>query len=195
MRTTFIVISSILAIINILPYVRDVIKRKTKPRIVSWFNWSLLTGIASAASFSDHQYASAILTLFGCLETLTIVILGLRYGDRKFEAFDLFCQVGALVGIILWVVFNSPSIAIIATITIDFIATLPTLKHSWVKPGEETAITFFLGSLAAVFTLMAAKDHMITAIAFPIYLVVTNFLISAIIYGRGNRLVVKAGAK
>jgi hypothetical protein len=184
MKTAFIVISSILAIVNILPYIRDVYLKKTKPRIVSWFTWSLLTAIASAASFSDRQYASAILTLLASMETLTVVILGWRYGDRKFAPFDIGCQIAAIIGLMLWLVFNSPAIAIIASICIDIIATLPTLKHSWEKPHEETAITFLLGSVAAVFTVMAANSHKITAVAFPAYLVVGNLLIAAIIYGR-----------
>lgn len=165
---------------------RDVYRRKTKPRIVSWLNWSILTAIASAASFSDHQYASAILTLLASVETLSVVILGWRYGDRRIASFDIGCQIAAAVGLVLWLIFNSPSIAIIATISIDLIAGLPTLKHAWEKPHEETAITFFLGSLAAFFTVLAAQNHKITALAFPLYLVVINFVISSVIYSRGR---------
>src|SRR5436190_23007877 len=98
MKTLFIVISSILAIVNILPYLRDVYRRKTKPRIVSWFNWSLLTGIGCAASFSDHQYASGILLFLASVETLMVVILGYKYGDRRIEIFDIDCQLAAIVG-------------------------------------------------------------------------------------------------
>lgn len=184
MKTAFIVISSFLAIINILPYIRDVYKGKSKPRIVSWFTWSLLTAIASAASFSDKQYASAILTLLASLETMTVVVLGWRYGDRRLGMFDVSCQIAAAVGLILWLMFNSPSIAIIATLSIDIIASLPTIKHAWQKPHEETGITYLLGSIAAVFTVLAATNHRITAIAFPIYLVIGNFLIGSIIYTR-----------
>lgn len=184
MKTIFIVVSSILAIVNILPYIRDVYHRKTKPRIISWFNWTVLTAIASAASFSDRQYASAILTLLASIETLTVVILGWRFGDKRFALFDIGCQVAAGTGLILWLIFNTPAIAIIATIGIDFIVSLPTIKHAWEKPQEETAITFLLGSLAAAFTFMAANNHKITAIAFPLYLVTANFFIAAIIYGR-----------
>lgn len=184
LKTFFIVVSSVLAIVNILPYIRDVYRKKSKPRIVSWLTWSLLTAIASAASFSDKQYASAILTLLASVETLTVVILGWRYGDREFGRFDMICQIAAIVGLILWLIFNSPAIAIIATLSVDFIASLPTLKHSWEKPHEETAITFLLGSIAAVFTLLAANNHKITAIAFPAYLVAMNFAIAAIIYKR-----------
>lgn len=184
MKTTFIVISSFLAIINILPYIRDVYRGKSKPRIVSWFTWSLLTAIASAASFSDKQYASAILTLLASLETMAVVVLGWRYGDRRLGVFDVSCQIAAAVGLVLWLIFNSPSIAIIATLSIDIVASLPTIKHAWQKPHEETAITFLLGSLAAVFTVMAATSYRITALAFPIYLIITNFIIALIIYTR-----------
>lgn len=191
MKTVFIVISSILAIVNVLPYIRDVYKKKTKPRIVSWFNWSLLNAIASAASFSDHQYASAILTLLVSIETLVVVTLAFHYGDRDIGPFDMICQIGAIVGLILWLAFNSPSIAIIATVTIDIIATTPTLRHSWQKPNEETGITFVLGSVAAIFALLAAQGHKVTAIVFPIYLVLINILISMIIYLR-SRSTIKA---
>jgi hypothetical protein len=188
MKTAFIVISSILAIVNILPYLRDVYRGKNKPRVVSWFTWSLLTGIASAASFSDGQYASGILLLLSSLETLSVVILGWRFGVREFDLFDAACQAAAVVGLVLWLIFNSPTIAIIATISIDIAASLPTLRHAWRRPFEETAVTFFLGGLAALFTFMAAKNFKITAVAFPIYLVLMNFLISSVIYSRQHNL-------
>lgn len=188
MKTVFIIISSILAIVNVLPYIRDVYRRKTKPRVVSWFTWSLLTGIGCAASFSDGQYAAGILLLLSSLETITVVVLGWRLGDKSFEFFDIACQISVVAGLVLWLVFNSPSVAVIAAVVIDVIASLPTLRHAWKKPFEETAITFFLGSMAALFTLLAAKNYRITAIAFPTYLLIMNFLISAVIYTRQHKL-------
>jgi hypothetical protein len=187
MKTLFIVISSILAIVNIVPYLRDVVRKKTKPRLVSWFNWSLLTAIASAASFASHQYAAAILALIASLETFSVTVLGFRHGDRRIEPFDLACQAGAIAGLILWGIFNSPAIAIIASLAIDFIVSLPTIKHAWLKPHEETAITYLLGGFAAVFTLLAAKNHSVAAVALPIYLIFADFLLAFVIYGRkGN---------
>lgn len=188
MKTLFIVISSILAIVNILPYIRDVYRKKTKPRIVSWLTWSLLTAIACAASFSDGQYATGILLFLASVETMSVVILGLRYGDRQFGTFDIGCQVAAIIGLILWLIFNSPSIAIIATVIIDVIASLPTLRHAWQKPFEETAITFLLGAIAAFFTLMASNSLAITAVVFPAYLVIMNSLISGVIYLRQHAM-------
>lgn len=185
MRTTFIVISSILTIASALPYIIDVLKGKTKPRIVSWFIWSVLTGIATAASFVDHQYASAILTFCASIETLSIVILGfIKSGDRTLEKFDAYCLAGAVVGLALWLFLGSPSIAVLASVIIDMVGAAPTVKHIWQKPYEETWLTFMLASVGALFTVLAAKDTRITAIAYPVYIVLTNVVFVGIIFAR-----------
>ncbi len=165
----------------------EIVQGKAKPRIVSWFTWSLLTAIACAASFADGQVAGGVLLLAATIETFLVVVLGLKYGDRKFERFDIVCQIGALVGLVLWLVFNSPAIAIVATVTIDCIGMLPTIKHSWQKPHEETWITFFMAGLASIFTLVAANNWSITAAAYPMYIVVANLLLVAIIFASPHR--------
>lgn len=180
-KTILIVLSSIITISATVPYIFDVLKRKTKPRIVSWFTWALLTGISAAASLSDKQYAAGILSLSASVECLVVVILGLKYGSKEFAFFDVACQVGAIVGLILWFVFNSPAIAIIASIVIDLIGSLPTLKHAWERPEEETWITFALSGFGATFALFAVTTTRITALAYPIYIISINSAFTAVL--------------
>ena len=174
MRTFLIVLSSILTLGCALPYVVEIIRGKTKPRIVSWFTWSLLSGIACVASFTDKEYATGILMIFATIETLLIVALGFKHGDRHIERFDIICQIAALVGIVLWLIFNSPAIAVIAAVTIDLIGALPTFKHAWQKPYEETAITFVMAAMGAFCTLLVVRDWKITAILYPAYILLVN---------------------
>lgn len=181
MKTILIIASSLLTVAAILPYLNDIFKKKTKPRVVSWFTWSILAAIASAASFSDKQYAAGILSLCGFVECMSVVVLGLKYGDRHFAKFDLGCQIGAIIGLALWFIYNSPAIAVIAAISIDFIGSLPTLKHAWEKPEEETWITFMLSGLGASLTVMAANNNKITAVANPLYLVLINAIFTVIL--------------
>ena len=187
MKTALIIVSTVLTLASTVPYLVDILKRRTKPRIVSWFTWSLLTGIAAAASFSDGQIAAGVLMLAATVETAAIVVLGLKYGDRRFERFDIVCQLGAIVGLVLWLVFNSPAIAVIAVVSIDIIGMLPTVKHSWQKPYEETWLTFLLAGLGGVATVLAAGSWSITASAYPVYIVVANFLLTVIILGSPHR--------
>src|SRR5258708_6507233 len=103
MKDVFLILSAVIGTVGIIPYLRDVIKNQTKPRIVSWFNWTLLTGIATAAALADKQYPSAVLTASATLVTGLVVIFGLKYGDRTFEPIDVICQIGAILGLILWI--------------------------------------------------------------------------------------------
>ncbi len=164
-----------------VPYAIEVVRGKTKPRIVSWFTWSLLIGIACAGSFAQHQVANGMLTLFDFLGTFSIVLVGLKYGDRSFEPLDIVCQVGAFVGIGLWLLFNSPMIAIIASITIDLVGSIPTIKHSWQAPHEETRITFVMCFLAATATVFAAAHLSADSLAYPVYILLSNLSCAAAI--------------
>lgn len=178
----FIALSVLFTVGAIIPYVNDVIHGSTKPRIVSWFNWSLLTGIAAAAALADKQYPSAILSLSGSAVCLVVVIGGLKHGDRKFEFFDIACQAGAILGLVLWIVFSSPLVAIIASVSIDFIAGLPTIKHIWQKPHEETRITFVLAAIGALCALAAAQNPHLSGLIFPVYIVLTTSLNTSLFF-------------
>lgn len=136
MQTVVLVLATVITIGSVFPYVRDILKGTTKPNIVSWVTWTLLTGIATAAEIAGHQYVTAIFTSSAVLETAIIVLLGLKYGYVKYTSFDVVCQIGAIIGIILWQIFNSPSLGVIASVAIDFVAAMPTIRHSWMKPGQ-----------------------------------------------------------
>jgi hypothetical protein len=184
MRTVLVIFSSALVLTAILPYLADVVKGKTKPRVVSWFTWSLLGAITGVASLADHQYPAGVMGLISALGCMLAVIFGWKHGNRKFERIDVICQVAAIIGIGLWLFFNSPAVAVVATIIIDLIGCVPTFIHAWKQPHEETWITFFLSGCGALVTILAAGDFTITSIANPIYIVSINTALTALILGR-----------
>lgn len=181
MQTVWIALSSILSVISILPYLSDVVRKKTKPRVVSWVIWSLLSGITAAAAFSDKQYPTFVMTAVGATLALVIAILGWRYGDRKSGRLDTACLAGALVGIGLWYQFDSPALAVIAVVIIDIIGSIPTVLHAWQKPHEETWSTFVMWSVSAVFTLLAIRQWQITSYLAPVYYIFMNTVIVLVI--------------
>jgi hypothetical protein len=179
-----IILSSIFTIASAIPYLIDIVRGKTKPKVVTWLVWSSVTAISGAASFVDGQYPAAILLLFATLQALSIVIFGWTRGVKKLERLDIVCLVGALVGIVLWQLFDSPAIAVIATIIIDLVGGVPTFVHSWKKPREETWITFMLMAMGGICTLIVVTDWRVTAFAYPLYLVLLNLSYVTIILGR-----------
>lgn len=187
MTTFLIVLSSVITVTAAIPYIVEILRGKAKPRVASWLTWAVLTGIACAAAFVDGQVPTGVLLLIATIGTALIAILGLKYGDHHFEKLDWWCLAGAGVGLLLWWIFNSPEVAVIAAVTIDLIGAIPTFKHSWLKPHEETWITFALSGLGAGITLAISGEWAITATAYPLYLVVANFALAACILASPNR--------
>ncbi len=178
MRTAIIFIASIIEILGSIPYMLDTVKGKTKPNVVSWFTWTLLTAIGATAALAAHEPRTAILTYANAVSTGVIILLGLKYGFAKFGWFDGLCQAGAIIGLILWLVFNSPTTAITATVTIDLIASLPTLRHCWLHPQEETWQTFFISGIGATIGLLALGVYNLNSLAYPIYLFILDFTLA-----------------
>ena len=188
MRNAFALIAAVLAAASSIPYIVGILRGRTKPDIVTWMTWSILTGIASAAAFAAHEPRTAFLTIGATCSTATIVILGFKYGTAKFTPLDIFCQLGAVAGLICWLVFNSPLIGIVVPVCVDFIGALPTLRHSWDNPGEEVWQTFLLGMLAPVFTIASITQYNVASLLYPLYLLLADGLIMLVIVSRRDRL-------
>lgn len=183
----FVVISSLLIVGAAVPYIIDIIKGKTKPRVITWAIWGFLSVISCVASLVEHQYPTAILLMAIITGNLFIVILGWKHGDKKFNNTDIFCLVGAVIGIILWWIFNSPAVAVIATIVIDAIGAIPTIEHSWKKPHEETLAIYLMQFSGDIFTLLSINTWLVTAFAYPVYAGIINLIFAIIIIYRKRK--------
>ena len=178
--------AGVVFIVAVIPYLIDIVRRKSKPNIVSWFSWTLLLSIATAAAFSAHESRTAYLTLGDAIATGLVAVLGIKYGLAKFSKFDIYCQIGALLGLALWFIFDSPTLAIVFSLGIDLVASIPTFRHAWLDAGEETLITYLLSAGAGILTLLSLESFTVASMAFPIYLSLSNSLIAGILRIRIN---------
>lgn len=195
MKSFFLVLSVFFIFASVAPYIIDILKGKTKPNIVSWLTWTMLTLAATIAEIVAGEYVTAIVTAASAASTLSIVLLGLYYGHAKYSTFDVVCQIGVLFGFVLWYVFNSPLAAVLAALIIDFIGALPTVRHSWLKPHEETWVTFVISSIGALFAVFAVNTYSLISLSYPIYLLIMNTIIAAVIIYRLKTITSHLSAK
>ena len=184
LKTILIMISALLTISSVMPYLADVLRRRTKPQVVTWLVWTVLTTITLVATLHDGQFATSMMLLAGTLATLSIVIFGWKYGDRTFEPLDIFCLSGAGVGLLCLLLVHSTVLTVLVTMSVDFVGSIPTLKHAWLKPQEETWTTFAIATLAAICTLMAISTWTLTGILPAAYLLAANSTLALIIISR-----------
>ena len=175
-------LSGAISLIGTVPYFLDTLKGTTKPRVASWLVWGVLTGIAAAASYSVGQVSAAVLAscmTFSCF----LVTATALWRERRaaFSRFDFACLSASAVGIILWKCFNSPEIAIVAVVAVDAVASLPTVRHAYQAPEEETLFEFLMAGLASVVTLIGATSITLAAVAYPLYIIAFDFTVAFLI--------------
>jgi hypothetical protein len=164
------VASSILATCGTVPYLRETVRHTTRPRLVTWGTWSLLTAVAGTASASVGDYPSAVFSFVGTVATASVVAVGLRFGDRAIGALDAACLTLVVVGVGAWLTLDQPGLAVLAACLIDLIGLVPTAVHAWRRPEEETATTFALVAVGGACAGLAAWGELtVTALAYPTY--------------------------
>jgi hypothetical protein len=174
LRIVLVVISACLSASSSAPTIRDTVRGRSHPRVVTWLTWALLTAAAGAASASSGDYPAAAFSFVGTLTTTAVAIAGLRYGDRSIGWLDIVCLALVAAGLVLWRVFNHAGIAVVTACIIDGIGLVPTVVHAWQRPREETPSTYALIAAAgACATLAAWGTWTVTAVAYPLYVLVS----------------------
>lgn len=162
-----------------VPYLRDVVRGVTKPNMASWTTWTVLTALATAAELAAGELGTALITGAAMVGNASIALLGFRYGPRTYTRFDGSCQLAALLGLVLWQVFDTPLIAVVGSVVLDLIAALPTFRHAWLAPHEETWSTFAVAGGGSVLALVALEEHNWVSVTFPAYIVLTATALTA----------------
>ena len=184
MKQILLLASALITIASVVPYIIDVAKHKTKPRIVSWFVWTVLMVIAGSAALSDGNIPTAVLSLAAATATGLVVIIGYKNSDKTFTRLDIVSFIGACIGLALWWYFDSPLAAIIMSVATDFVGAMPTVWHAYKKPKEETTSTFVLSGIGALLALLAVSEFSFATLLLPIYLVCMNATIALILVTR-----------
>jgi len=188
MRNFLAILAGVIPLIGVVPYLLDSAKGKTKPNIVTWFTWTLINGINGAAALGDGAVQTAIFSGFAFVATASIVVVGLRHGLRKYTAFDITCQIVALLGIPLWLMTDEPALAVALILLVDFAGGLPTLRHAWRAPHEETLATFALSAVGSGLLVASLTRFDFVALAMPLYIFMFDTTILTTLLTRRRRL-------
>lgn len=182
------VIAVMIGFLTYIPYIIDVLKRRTKPHIFSWFLWSIIVFVAFFASISKGAGAGAwILGISGFL-CLLIAIISIFYGDKYFKVLDWICLVISLLGVLGWQLTDNPLVAVVMVVIADILAFIPTVRKGYYKPFEETLITWFLNALKHSIGLLALQAYNLVTCLYPISLVIGNGLFAVmLVYRRRQR--------
>ncbi len=156
--------------------IRDILKGKTKPNLVSWILWALAPLIGTFLQLKAGAGLSVIPVFFaGFFPVIIIVVALLKHnGYWKITAFDIFCGVFSFLALILWVLTHNTGLSVIFAILSDGLAGVPTLIKSWKFPETETFVGYLPGVLNNIVGLLIIKNWIFSIYSFGIYLIIMN---------------------
>jgi len=179
------IIAGVIAFSAYIVYIISIFQGRSKPNRATWWIWAFM-GLVLALSY---QFSGAINTIWvpyvEFLGPLSIAILSVKYGEGGLNnKTDLVCLFGAIVSIILWIIFNNPVVALITNLAIDSFAIIPTIKKSYLRPEGEDFWAWFGTGLADTLNMFAVERFTFAILIYPIYMLVSDLIIILILLFR-----------
>lgn len=183
--TIFGLLSAIFSTAQYVPYIANVLRGKTRPERAGWFIWFVLGTVMFAAQLAKGGNQSLWIILVHIVGNGLIFLLSFKFGDGGFNKRDKMTLAIAAGGIALWAITREPTLALLVSIAVDALgAALITIK-AYKKPYEETLVTWVLGTVAGVCSILAVQNPASVLIIYPIYAALNSgVIVFAVVYSK-----------
>jgi len=164
------VLAGVISLLAYIPYISSIIRRETVPSRTTWWILSFV-GFVMFLAYEGSGAANTIFFLVGdMIGCFLVALLSLLYGKDGMQLFDKMCFFGALVSLGLWFFFQThPSIALLSSLSVEFVAMVPILKKAYLNPLEEDLTAWLLSFVATVINLYAIETWSLFVAILPIY--------------------------
>lgn len=189
MQQTFIVISTLLALISPIVYSVSILKKEAKPHRTTRLVLLIITSLTTASLFAQGNQVAIWLAGVSTLQSILIFVLSIKYGMGGFSKTDILCFIIAILGVILWRVTKNPVVALYFAIAADFTGMIPALIKTYNFPKTEVWTFYILDVFAALFSLLALTKWTINEFSYPLYIMVINLIMVILITRPKNAFV------
>jgi hypothetical protein len=182
MKETFTILAGIIFVAGYVPYIISIVRGKTKPAKASWIIWLSLDMITIASMLAMDSLNGQIIG--AVIGAWVVAILALKYGIPGWTLLDKLCIAGAVFGIAMWQIFDSPLLGIIINLSVTFLGSIPTFTSAWKDPSREDKLAWVLFLISCICALIAVPKWDISNAAQPITFFVIELIVVLIIFLR-----------
>lgn len=182
------IITIIIAVVSYSIYIRDVFGGTTKPHGFTWFVWALLNSYIFFQQMQHDAGAGAWVTGVAGVANLFIFLLALKYGERNITKLDWLCLMLALAAFATWIVNSDVVLSVVLACSVFVLGFIPTLRKSFKRAHDETAMTFGLNSLKFMIAIFALSSISVITALYPFVLCVINGLFALFLFARQTKV-------
>ncbi|MCC6323978.1 hypothetical protein IT400_04275 [Candidatus Nomurabacteria bacterium] len=176
------ILAGLIAFFAYIVYIRSILKGETKPNKTTWWIWTFMGAVVGVSYYFSGAEATMWVAVSEFIGPLVIALLSLKYGTGGVkDRTDLICLIGALISIVLWIIFDSPVIALITNLIVDVFAVIPTIKHIRLNPDDEGIEGWFITWVADCVNLFAIDRLILGVIVYPVYMFIIDSIMVLVI--------------
>lgn len=150
-----------------VPYVRGVLRAKTRPTISSWLCWAAADATILVAMLTNGAISWQLVAY--CVGTVVVIATSLYKGALVgWQTFDTMCVSIVALSLGLWTITGNPDLGIIFSLVAAIVGSLPFLNNIRKTPHNEQMLPWILVFLGGVFQTLSIKHWNVTETATPL---------------------------
>jgi len=178
----------VLTFVGYAPYLRDTLKKRTKPHTFTWFIAALAGYIEFGLQVVGGAGTGAAVLFTASFVCLLIFLLSLRIRDKDIVPADVVCLILSLASLFLWLVVREPVWAVLLINLVEALGFGPTVRKSWNNPYSETLWAYEVSALRHFLTVFALERVNILTALTPITSTLISATVGAVLIGRRRAL-------
>ena len=183
MKDVISVISGILFVCGLIPYIVAILQKKIKPVMASWLVWAIIDTLIMCAMCAKNSTNGQIIG--AGIGMWVVVFFIFRHGTTgSWTRVDKFCFCLSILGIVLWQLYENPILGLFLSLCAAFISTIPTFVSVWKDPLREDKLTWLLLWLSCVFAVIAIPQWTFAAAAQPVEFFTIETIMVLLIFRR-----------
>jgi len=165
-------------------YVIDIVRKKVRPNLVSWFFWTLAPFLGVFFQLKAGAGLSFLPIFVAGLGSLLVMIVAFatKNGFWKITKFDVVCGVFSALALVIYIVTHNLGVSVLFAILSDALASMPTFVKSWKFPETEMWGPYLLPIFSNTVGLLIIKDWSFSIYSFGIYFLILDISIIFAIY-------------
>jgi hypothetical protein len=177
-------LGGVLAVIDPVPYVRDIVRGTTRPHRGTWLIWSVLGCTALASNWAAGGAWSLVVLVVQATSTVLVFALAVRRGVGGVSRGELALIGLAGAGVVGWAVSSEPLTATVFVVLADVVAAVMMVPKTWRDPWSETPSTYALSAGSGVCCTLAVGQLAADLLTYPVYFTLVNLSVTLLILGR-----------
>lgn len=162
------------------PYIRDILKKTTKPHAYTWLIWAITQGTAVAGLLYGGGGWGGLLLVVGTISVFIVFLLSLKYGTKNITKSDTAILISAFLAIIVWWQLNQPLLSVLMVTAIDLLGYIPTFRKTFEEPWTETPSSWTIFSIGNVLSIFALNEYNLLTMTYLVLVTIANIAVLAI---------------